>query len=325
MDYLPGFLYSQFFITPQKPTTDCTGKTIIVTGANIGLGKEASRHFVALNCSKLILACRSTEKGEAAKLDIEKTTGRKGVIEVWQLDLESYDSVKEFAKRAQGLERVDVLLENAGVATSEYKVAEGNESTITVNVISTFLLALLMLPKLQETGRKFNITPTLTIVSSEVHNFTPFTERKEPSILPYINAKATAKMSDRYNLSKLLEILTIREITRLHPASQLHITLNTVNPGWCHSGLMRELSGNLLVTLIKKIMCRTTEVGSRTLVDAALKGEETHGKYLSNCQITKCSPLVEGPEGPELQRRVWGEVQEVLEGIEPGVTRNLES
>lgn len=173
MDYLPTFLYSQFFITPPKPTKDCTGKTIIVTGANIGLGKEASRHFVNLNCEKLILACRSTEKGEAAKTDIESTTGRKGVVEVWQLDLESYDSVKEFAKRAQSLKRVDVLLENAGVATSEYKFVGGNESTITVNVVSTFLLALLMLPKLQETGRKFNITPNLTIVSSEVHNFTP--------------------------------------------------------------------------------------------------------------------------------------------------------
>lgn len=50
---------------------------------------------------------------------------------------------------------------------------EGNESTITVNVVSTFLLALLILPKLQETAQQFNITPNLTIVSSEVHFFTP--------------------------------------------------------------------------------------------------------------------------------------------------------
>ncbi|KAF2161692.1 hypothetical protein M409DRAFT_69511 [Zasmidium cellare ATCC 36951] len=292
MDYLPTFLYSQFLITPPKPTKDCTGKTVIVTGANIGLGKEASRHFVNLNCEKLILACRSTEKGEAAKTDIESTTGRKGVVEVWQLDLESYDSVKEFAKRAQSLKRVDVLLENAGVATSEYKFVGGNESTITVNVVSTFLLALLMLPKLQETGRKFNITPNLTIVSSEVHNFTPV-------------------------------ILTCRELARLHPTSQLHVTLNFVNPGWCHSGLMRELSGNHFISLIKLIMCRSTEVGSRTLVDGALRGEETHGSYLSNSRVTKCSGLVEGPEGSRLQRRVWGELREVLEGVEAGVTGNL--
>ena len=169
MSYLPKFLYSQFFVTPQVPTTDCTGKTVIITGANVGLGKEAARHFTRLNVKKLIIACRSIEKGEAAKADIEASTGRKGVIEVWQLDLSSYESVKDFAKRAQGLERIDTLLENAGVATNNFYEVAGNESTITVNVVSTFLLALLLLPKLQETSKKFNIKPTLTIVSSEVH------------------------------------------------------------------------------------------------------------------------------------------------------------
>ncbi len=59
-----------------------------------------------------------------------------------------------------------------GISTSSFKTMEGNESTVTVNVISTFLLALLILPKLQESAQRFNITPTLCIVSSEVHFFT---------------------------------------------------------------------------------------------------------------------------------------------------------
>lgn len=129
-------------------------------------------------------------------------------------------------------------------------------------------------------------------------------------------------MSDRYNVSKLLEVLACREIARLHPGSLKSVTLNFVNPGWCHSELMREVT-NPIVKLLKLIMCRTTEVGSRTLVDAGLKGEESHGQYLSDCQITRCAPLVEGPEGPELQKRVWRELSEKLETIEPGVTRNL--
>lgn len=174
MSFLPKFLYSQFLVTPPKPTQDCTGRTVIITGANVGLGKEAARHIVQLNVKKLIIACRSLEKGEAAKQDIEASTGRKGVIEVWQLDLSSYESVKDFAKRAQSLERVDTLLENAGVATGVFQEVGDNEQTITVNVVSTFLLALLMLPKLQETSIKFNVKPTLTIVSSEVHFFTRY-------------------------------------------------------------------------------------------------------------------------------------------------------
>lgn len=145
---------------------------------------------------------------------------------------------------------------------------------------------------------------------------------EQPHLTPITNVFYTA---DRYNMSKLLEVLTCRELTRLHPVSQLHVKLNFVNPGWCHSGLMREMSGNALLAVIMKIMCRTTEVGSRTLVDAALQGSETHGKYMSDCRIASCSKLVEGPEGPELQKRVWGELKEILEEIQPGVTGNLGS
>lgn len=150
LGYLPGFLHSQFLVTPPVPTQDCTGKTIVITGANTGLGKEAARRYVRLNCEKLVIACRSVEKGEAAKQEIESSTGRRGVIEVWPVDLQSYDSVKEFCKRVKTLKRLDILVENAGVATGKYYNVGGNESTITVNVISTFLMALLLLPKLQQ-------------------------------------------------------------------------------------------------------------------------------------------------------------------------------
>ena len=126
---MPKFFYSQFFITPPVPSQDCTGKTIIVTGANVGLGKEAARHYVRLNAEKVILACRSLEKGETAKKDIEATAKRTGVIEVWPLDLSTYQSVKDFAERAKTLRRLDSIVENAGISTDKFKSFEGNEST----------------------------------------------------------------------------------------------------------------------------------------------------------------------------------------------------
>ena len=85
------------------------------------------------------------------------------------MDLTSFDSVKRFCARAQSLLRWDIVIENAGIATGKFELFEGYESTITVNVISTFLMALLLLPKLRETATKFNITPHLTIVSSDAH------------------------------------------------------------------------------------------------------------------------------------------------------------
>jgi retinol dehydrogenase 12 len=151
------------------PTTDLSGKTIIVTGANVGLGKEAARHFVRMGAETVILACRSTDKGEAAKKDIEATTGKAGVAEVWHLDLGSHASVNEFAQRVQKLRRLDVVVENAGIAIPTYHKVEGFESTIAINVVATFLLAVLLLPKLRNTASEFNTTPRLCILASDAH------------------------------------------------------------------------------------------------------------------------------------------------------------
>src|SRR5436190_21810262 len=92
------FLYSQYFVTLPYPQESWEGKTCIVTGANVGLGLEAARHIVRLGASKVIITSRNPEKGEVAKKAIEETT-RCGpdVIESWQLDLCSYESVKEFS------------------------------------------------------------------------------------------------------------------------------------------------------------------------------------------------------------------------------------
>ncbi|KXL50276.1 hypothetical protein M433DRAFT_84226 [Acidomyces richmondensis BFW] len=324
LHFLPQFFYNQLFVTPPYPSTDCSGKTIIVTGANTGLGKEAARHFVRLNADKVILGCRSLDKGTAARQDIEATTNRRGIVEVWQLDLQDYESVKCFAEKAKSLERLDSVVENAGIFTTTFRLAEGNESTITVNVVSTFLLALLLMPTLQQSAEKYDITPTLTIVSSELHFVTSFPESKSSSIFDSLNDEKTARMADRYNVSKLIEVLSCRQIAQEHPVSQLKFTLNFVNPGWCHSDLGREHE-NAAFLFMRKLLGRTTEVGSRTLVHAGLSGPQTHGKYLSDCKITRCAPLVEGTKGPELQRQVWNQLAEKLNCIEPGITKVLDA
>ncbi|KAK1091199.1 hypothetical protein LTR48_006789 [Friedmanniomyces endolithicus] len=213
-----------------------------------------------------------------------------------------------------------------GTDTSKFVEVGGNESTITVNVVSTFLLALLILPKLQETAKLQGTTPNLTIVSSEVHFFTAFPERNDPSIFTALNDSSKAKMMDRYNVSKLLEVFACREIARLHPVSDMRVTLNFLNPGLCHSELQRDVPSSFrpLVNIFM-LLARTTEVGARTLVHAALAGPETHGKYLSDNRVRACANLVEGPEGAEVQRRVWGELGGILEGIRPGILKVLDA
>ena len=193
-----GFLYSQLFATLPYPDGDHSGQVIMVTGANGGLGLEAARHFTRLNASKVILCCRNIDKGNAAKKSIEDSTQRTGVVEVWQLDLGSYESVKQLVHRAQSLPRLDAVVENAGVAGSKkWEVMEDNEAQITVNVISTFLLGVLILPKLRETATRFNVQPHLVIVSSDVHPFAKFTERTGRGFLKVMGNKQTANMDDR--------------------------------------------------------------------------------------------------------------------------------
>ena len=327
MGFLTFFLsclHSQYFKTPPYPEISYGGKTVIVTGSNIGLGLEAARHITRLGAQKVILAVRSIEKGEQAKRSIEETTKRTGVVEVWQLDLASYASVKSFSEKASSLPRLDVLLENAGIQTFNYNLAEENEATITVNVVSTFLLALLLLPKLKETADLYNTRPHLVIVSSVVHFLSDLPERQEPSIFETLNGKQTAQMSSRYTVSKLLEVLALRQMVAEHcpNISKYPVVINLINPGICHSGLMRDAGS--WQWILKWIMAaRTTEVGSRTLVDAACKGPESHGKYLSDCEIEDPAPFVISAEGITTQKRVWKELSEKLEHIQPGILGNI--
>jgi retinol dehydrogenase-12 len=177
-----------------------------------------------------------------------------------------------------------------------------------------------------------------TILPAYVHSFDAhalliaiadkiqFPERNSANIFDTLNDPGKARMHDRYNVSKLLEVFTVRHIARNHPVSQLHVTLNTLTPGLCESELLRDQ--NMFLTAIfgfmKKLFARTTEVGSRTLVHGGVAaGEETHGKFMSTCNVLECAPLVEGPEGRGLEDRIWSELSEKLEAIQPGVTKNL--
>lgn len=145
----------------------CSGKTYIVTGSNNGLGLETARHLVGSSASRVILAVRNISAGETAKIDIERSTRRTGVVEVWHLDLASYASVKSFAaKAAKELGRLDGLIENAGIMLDKWTTAEDMETSMTVNVVNTMFLGMLLMPKLIESAQKYGIKPRLVFLVS---------------------------------------------------------------------------------------------------------------------------------------------------------------
>lgn len=193
----PGYLRSQLLTKLPYPERSFEGQVIIVTGSNTGMGLEAARHLVRLDAAKVILAVRNLDKGRAAAESIVASTDRCGIAEVWHLDLQSYASVKSFASKAEELERLDVVIANAGVLTRKFSLAEDNETNIKVNVLSTMYLSLLLLPKLRQTSVSLNKDVVLTFTGSFVHWMTDFSERYAESMILYCADEATANMRER--------------------------------------------------------------------------------------------------------------------------------
>ena len=126
------------------------GKTVIITGANTGIGLETAVDLAKRN-ARVILACRSVERGETAAVEVRKRSGKDNVVFVQQ-DLASLDSVRKFAAKILEEEpRIDILINNAGVVNSTYREsADGYESTFAVNHLGHFLLTNLLLDRLKE-------------------------------------------------------------------------------------------------------------------------------------------------------------------------------
>ncbi|KAH8901546.1 NAD(P)-binding protein [Thozetella sp. PMI_491] len=331
--FLPIFFHSQLFVTPPYPEASFAGKTVIITGSNVGLGLEAARHIYRLNAEKLILAVRTVSKGQAAKEDIVgsiKTRNDPNAIDVWQLDQASTASTLAFSERVQAeLPRLDAVVLNAGINTPNFELVEGYEQVTQVNVLNTFLLGLSLLPKLRNTKAQFpDSSPHLTVVSSEAHHLSKFEEINAPDLYAKLNDKSSYQKQPRYQASKLLEVLFIRELVdRLssNPDFAAHpVIINLVNPGTCYSGLTRDDDKpSFVARLFFKILLRTTEVGGRCLVLGASAPESSHGEFQSDGKNQEVETWIYTELGKKVQEKVWEQTVPILEARKPDILQAL--
>ncbi|KIX98477.1 uncharacterized protein Z520_05778 [Fonsecaea multimorphosa CBS 102226] len=324
--------------TPPLPQVDLTGRTILLTGANSGLGLEAAKLLMQLNCSTIVLACRSLAKGEKARETILQSASSSSrghsqpTFIIWELDLDSFPSVVAFSERCKDLPRLDAAILNAGINLVEFTRAEGYETTITVNVISTFLLAVLLIPLLRDSAKNFNITPKLAIVGSAVHFFVSAKELTDPAegqILKTLSDPKKADMKARYFLSKLIVMLLVKYLASMltkaadkDPANKPLVVINNVAPGLCKTNLFQNFATPPTKALVR-IIGRSSEHGARTLVHGATAGRETHGQYLSECRVKPYSAFVKSAEGDQTARRIWQELSALYEEVKPGCTQEL--
>lgn len=277
---------------PKDPTSSFSGKAILITGANSGLGLEAAVKFAALGAARLILCIRSLQRGEAAKAEIcRRAVYDSNNIHLYEVNMETFESVAKLAKTLSAKEpRIDVAVLNAGVTAPSYALSpEGFEVTLQVNVLSTALLAVLLLPLLQGSSKLAGEPSRLEFVGSDGHRMVKpetFKFGSESKILEKFNSQEFFNYMTHYQVSKLLLMYAIDGIVKSttpvaprSPGSDVIIT--TVCPGLCRTNLGRGFSASLKIIngVFQSIFARTAEEGSRSIVSGAALGQDAHGQF----------------------------------------------
>lgn len=260
---------------PKDYQVSFAGKTVLVTGANTGLGFEAAVKYVALGAEKLILAVRSTGKGEEARRRILERTGRtSGEVDVTILtvDLSDFASVQELV-HALGRETqfLDVALLNAGLANPKFETSSaGWETAVQVNVLSTALMAVLLLPLLRYTATARGKAVHLTFVNSHGHRMVQkdWLANAEGSLMKAANDKARWDVARSYSMVKLMGMAVMQAVAN---CTSPDIIVNAVCPSLCKTNLGRNFGTMSQISgfFFQGIFARTAEEGSRSLVSGA--------------------------------------------------------
>ncbi|MFW6252846.1 MAG: SDR family oxidoreductase [bacterium] len=234
---------------------------VIVTGANSGIGK-ATAHALAVTGARVVLACRSLARGEAALEDISRATGSDRV-ELMHLGLSSLESARSFASAfLRRHDRLSCLINNAGVILRDRQLsADGYEMQFAVNHLGHFLLTRELLPVLQASAPSRVVT-----VSSGAH-------RIRRIDFDDINLDRRYTIFGAYARSKLANILFTRELARRTAGSG--VTANCLHPGGVGTNIGVDRvtrAGSRIMQVLSAIMA-SPEKGAETSVYLATAPE----------------------------------------------------
>ncbi len=253
---------------------DLTGKVIIVTGANSGIGFEAAKEF-ARKGAQTILACRSLDKAQGA-LDRIRAEIPNAPVEIMQLDLASLASVHQFAEafKAQ-YDRLDVLANNAGIMMTPYGTTEdGFERQFGTNHLGHFALTGLLIDLLLSTPGSRVVN-----VSSGGHRM----GKMDFSNLMYLGGKGYSPMR-AYGRSKLANLLFTYELQRRYAAMGADAIAVAAHPGVSNTDLSRYLEDTWYLKFfrfLEPLVTQSAAMGAlptiRAAVDPSAKGGDYYG------------------------------------------------
>ncbi|XP_071801425.1 retinol dehydrogenase 13-like [Asterias amurensis] len=274
------------------------GKTVIITGANCGIGKETAKDL-ARRGGHVILACRDEKKAEKARREIVDDTGNQDVV-VRKLDLASLKSIREFAQQINAEEsNLHVLINNAGIMRCPYlQTEDGFEMQFGVNHLGHFYLTNLLLDKMKSSS------------PSRIINVSSLAHTTGDIDFNNLNSESEYRTADAYSDSKLANILFTHELSKRLQGTG--VTANSLHPGVVKTqigrftGLYQSGFSAFILGPIFWLCVKTPKQGAQTSVHCAVDSEleNVSGKYFSDCAEKAC-----GPKGLDdaVAKRLWEE------------------
>jgi NAD(P)-dependent dehydrogenase (short-subunit alcohol dehydrogenase family) len=272
------------------------GKVCVVTGANSGIGKAMATDL-ARRGATVVMVCRDPARGAAARDAIREASGSEDV-ELERADLGVLDEVRDLAARLARRERIDVLMNNAGLYLPERRVsADGHEMMLAVNHLAPFLLTNLLMERLKASRARVITT------SSVGHKFTR-------GRLDDLQAERRYVPLAHYGVTKLANILFTREVARRHGDDG--VTAHCFHPGAVRTGFAQDEPG-LFQSLVSvgRVFLRSPEKGGETGVFLASHpaATETNGRYFVDKKPRRPSRQA---RDPKLAARLWDRSRELV-------------
>ncbi|RAK95161.1 oxidoreductase, short-chain dehydrogenase/reductase family [Aspergillus ibericus CBS 121593] len=286
----------------DRDIPDLTGKTILVTGGNIGLGKACVLEYARHHPDHIWLAARNLTKAQAAADEIKEQVP-DAPIRLLELDLTSFDSIKRAAQEFAGSsQRLDILMLNAGIMASPPGLTQdGYEIQFGTNHMGHALLTKLLLPILEQTAHA-NGDARVVSLSSDGHSLAP------PGGFQFDTIKTSGDSLSalaRYGQSKLANILWIRQLAVEYPA----LTTASIHPGVVSTNL---LSGATDAPCIARVslhaansmgLLSTVEKGIRNQLWASVSPEVKSGEYYTPVGVSGKGKAI--GRDMTLARKLW--------------------
>lgn len=287
--------------TSYHKDTRIDGKVVVITGANVGIGKETAIDL-ARRGGKIYIACRDEKRGGDALIDIRKES-RSEDVHFLQLDLASLASVREFSKKFHQLEsKLHILINNAGIMGCPRTLTkDGFEMQFGTNHLGHFLLTNLLLDLLKAAAPS-----RIVVVSALLHKRG---EIKKDDLMGEISYGRQAA----YCHSKLANNLFSHELARKLKGTG--VTSNSLHPGVINTELGRHFfSEGILKTLVKSTtscFLKNCIEGAQTTICLAVDPdlEQVSGKYFNDCEEASES---DDAKNEELATWLWKKSEELV-------------